>query len=148
MSIRRAVLADLPAIVELAVESVSKDPLPVTVDRDGMRETGRAMIGHPSHFVWVGEDDGQVNACVAAVVQKGFWFRGTQCSVLLFYARKPGDGAALLMRLASWIKSRPSIKIAVFELEPGVDPRIERVLDKVGFSRKSNNITYVRSPSP
>lgn len=144
MTIRRATIADLPSIVELAVESVSVDPIPVVVDRDGMRETGRSIIGHPSHFVWVDEVQGEITAAVAAVVQKGFWFRGTQCSVLLFYARRPAGGARLLKKLADWIKGRPSIKVAVFELEPRADPRIAVFLHRLGFTRHSSNMSFIR----
>jgi len=148
MTIRRAVIADLPAIVELAVESVSIDPIPVVIDEDGMTATGRSLIGHPSHFVWVGMDSsGKVDAAVAAMVQPGFWFRGTQCSVLLFYARKPGNGARLLKKLAEWIKGRPSIKIAVFELEPKADPRIAQFLRDQGFTRQSTNMSFIRGVS-
>lgn len=144
---RRATLADLEAIIDIAVESVSRDPLPVIVDRDGMRETARAMIGHPSHFVWVTELDGAVVACVAAAVQKGFWFRGTQASVLLYYSRAPGAGWPLVVEFARWVRSRPAIKLAVFELEPSSDPRIARLLARLGFGRQSNNATYVRQPA-
>lgn len=142
--IRRALMSDLPAIISLAVESVSRDPLPVTVDKVSMSEMGTQMIGHPSHFVWVGETGGVVTSCVAACVQPAFWFRGTQCSVILFYARQTGDGVALIRQLAAWIKSRPSIKLAIFELEPAADPRIERLLERLGFGRKSSNMSYVR----
>ena len=142
--IRAAKLADLDAIVELAVVSVSRDPLPVTIDRAAMREMARSLIGHPAHFIWVSEIDGLVKACVAACVQVGFWFRGTQASVLLFVS-DGGEGAQLLVRFARWVKSRPAIKLAVFELEPDVDPRIENLLRRLGFTRASTNLTYVRA---
>ena len=44
------------------------------------------------------------------------------------------------------MKSRSGIKVALFELEPNVDPRIERLLVRLGFERKSNNLAYVRAP--
>lgn len=144
MTIRKAVLSDVQAIVDLAVKSVSNDPIPVRVDRDAMVEMARQTIGHPSHFVWVGERDGRVSSCVAGIVQKGFWFHGAQCSVVLFYADKPGDGARLLKKFAEWVKSRPSIKVAVFELEPEADPRIADFLFKLGFTRQSSNLSFVR----
>ena len=143
--IRAARFADLKAIVDLAVESVARDPLPVVVDPVAMRATAQSLIGHPSHFIWVSEIDGVVKACVAACVQAGFWFRGTQASVLLFFSAG-GEGAQLLVRFARWVKSRPAIKLAVFELEPSVDPRVDHLLRRLGFSRASTNLTYVRPP--
>jgi hypothetical protein len=143
--IRPAVLADLPAIIDLSVESVSKDPLPgVVIDRAAMADTARAAIGNPAHFAWVAEVDGVVVASVLAVVQPGFWFRRLQCSVLLFYSRGSISGTRLLKKFAEWVKSRSAIKLAVFELEPGVDERLVVMLKKLGFARESRNLTFVR----
>jgi hypothetical protein len=143
--IRAANITHIPAIVDLAVESVSRDPLPLKIDRAAMVEMATQMVGNPAHFIWVGEDDdGAVTSCVAAHVSRGFWFRGLQASIVLFYARRPSHGALLLRRFSRWCKERSGIKIAVFELEPGADPRIEGLLAKLGFSRGSRNMTYVR----
>lgn len=145
MQIRRATLSDVPAIVEIAVESVSRDPLPVKIDRDAMAEMARTLI-NPAHFMWVAEDDaGNVVAAVAAMAQKSFWYRGLQCSVLLYYTRVPGAGAMLMREFARWVKSRPGIKVAVLELEPNTDLRMLRFLRRLGFERKSINMSYVRS---
>jgi hypothetical protein len=43
------------------------------------------------------------------------------------------------------MKSRSGIKVAVLELEPNVDLRLTRFLKRLGFGRKSINMTYVRS---
>jgi len=140
---RRATLEDFPAIVEIAIESVSRDPLPVKVDREAMIETGKTLL-NPAHFLWVTEIDGKVEAAVAACVQQSFWFTKLQCSVLLYYSRKPGAGLPLLREFARWVKSRSGIKIAIFELEPGVDPRLVRFIKRLGFDRESVNLSYVR----
>jgi hypothetical protein len=145
MQVRKATYRDITAIVDIAVESVMRDPLPVTVDREAMREMAMQCL-NPAHFMWVGEDEsGNVVAAVAAMTQKSFWYRGLQCSVLLYYTRKPGAGAALLREFAKWVKSRSGIKVAVLELEPNVDLRLTRFLKRLGFGRKSINMTYVRS---
>lgn len=141
---RKARLNDLPAIVDIAVESVANDPLPVNVDREAMLETGKTLI-NPAHFLWVAEDEnGKVVAAVAACAQRSFWYRGLQCSVLLFYSRLPGAGMPLLREFAKWVKSRSGIKVAVLELEPGVDPRLVKFFKKLGFARESINLSYVR----
>ncbi len=145
MQVRKATYRDITAIVDIAVESVMRDPLPVTVDREAMREMAMQCL-NPAHFMWVGEDEsGNVVAAVAAMTQKSFWYRGLQCSVLLYYTRKPGAGAALLREFARWVKLRSGIKVAVLELEPNVDLRLTRFLKRLGFGRKSINMTYVRS---
>jgi GNAT superfamily N-acetyltransferase len=142
--IRKATHADIGQLLDLSCESVTRDPLPVKVDRDGMRTMALQVIGNPAHFAWVAEEDGTLTAAVAAVVQPGFWFRGLQASVILFYARETGEGVRLIREFARWAKSRGGIKLAVFELEPGADERIERLLRRLGFARRSTNMTYVR----
>jgi hypothetical protein len=144
VKIRPATIADAEAIVSLGVESVSRDPLPVVIDRKAMRDTFLSLVGKPAHFAWVAEADGQVVAGVVACTQQGFWFTRQQCSVLLFYTRVKGAGLPLLRRFAEWVKSRPVIKLAVVELEPGVDPRILKAFKRLGFKRESTNLTYVR----
>jgi hypothetical protein len=146
MEYRKAKLDDIPAIVDIAVESVSRDPLPVKIDRTAMAETARTLL-NPAHFLWVAEQAGQVVAAVAACVQPSFWFEKLQCSVLLYYSRVKGAGVALLREFAKWVKSRSGIKLAIIELEPGTDPRLVRFLKRLGFARESLNLSYVRGAS-
>ena len=142
--LRPATSFDVPAIVDLAVESVSKDPLPVRIDRDAMADTAKVLIAGNQHFAWVAERDGKIVGAVGACVQKGFWFQRSQASVLMFFTRVPGAGIALLREFARWVKSRPAIKVAVFSLEPGMDPRIGHLISRLGFGRQSPTYTYVR----
>lgn len=143
MIYRRAKLGDVPAIVDIAVESVSREGLPLTIDRESMGETAKACL-NPAHFMWVAEDDDKVVAAFAGFVQKGFWFEKMQCSVLLYYTRVPGAGIPLMREFAKWVKGRSGIKMAVIELEPDADPRLVSFFKRVGFSRESTNLTYVR----
>ncbi len=141
---RKAKLDDIPAIVDIAVESVSHNPLPVKINRDAMADTARTCL-NPAHFMWVAEQDGKVVASVAACVQESFWFSKLQCSVLLYYTQVPGAGLPLMREFARWVKSRSAIKVAVMELEPDADPRLVKFLKRVGFARESLNLTFVRS---
>lgn len=142
---RRAMLADVPAIVDIAVESVSRDPLPVKLDREAMAATARQAL-NPAHFLWVSEVDGKVVGAVGAMVQPGFWFHRLQCSVMLYHGA-PGAVVPLLREFARWVKSRSAIKVAVMELEPGADPRLLRFMRRLGFDRESANVAYVRRAS-
>lgn len=147
MIFRRAKLDDIPAIVEIAVESVSQDPLPLKINREAMADTAKICL-QPAHFAWVAEDEnGEIVASVVALVQTGFWFEKLQCSVLLFYTRKPAAGLPLLREFAKWVKSRNGIKLAIISLEPNADPRLVKFFKKVGFDRESIQLTYARSAS-
>ena len=143
MIFRPAKLSDVQAIVEIAVTSVSNDPLPLKIDREAMAAMARECLG-PAHFMWVAEQDGKAVACVAAHVSPGFWFQKLQASVLLYYTLVPGAGLPLMRQFAKWVKSRSGIKMAIMELEPNVDPRLVRFLKRQGFARESLNLTYVR----
>lgn len=144
MKSRKATMQDIPAIVDIAVESVSKDPLPVRIDRAAMADMAKECMG-PAHFMWVTEDDdGKVVAAIAAYCQKGFWFERMQCSVLLYWSRVAGAGLPLLREFARWVRGRPAIKLAIIELEPDADPRLVKFFKRVGFSRESLNLTFVR----
>lgn len=144
MIYRKAKPEDIPAIIEIAVISVSNDPLPVKIDRQAMADTGKVLL-NPAHFLWVAEDeDGKIVAAFAACVQKSFWYERMQCSVLLYYSLVKGAGIQLIREFAKWVKSRSAIKVAVISLEPGVDERLVRFFKRVGFSRESLNVTYVR----
>lgn len=146
-TIRPAKQSDVDVIVELAVESVTTvDPLPLKLDIYEMKATARGMIGNPTQFVWVAESGGKVVACVGVACSKGFWFKGWQASMLLFWSRVPGAGIALLREMARWIKGRPLIKLGIIECEPSIDPRSVRFLRRIGFSRQSTNLVYVRKP--
>lgn len=140
---RRAKFEDVPAIVDIAVESVSRDPLPVKISREAMTATATTCL-NPAHFVWVAEQDGKVVAAMGACVQPSFWYEKLQCSVLLYYSRVPGAGLPLMREFARWVKSRSAIKVAVLELEPNADPRLIKFMKRVGFDRESTNLSYVR----
>jgi len=147
MIYRKAKLDDVPAIVELAVISVSNDPLPVKIDRLAMADTLKVCL-NPAHFLWVAEDeDGKIVAAFTACVQKSFWYERMQCSVLLYYTVVKGAGLPLIREFARWVKSRSAIKVAVVELEPKVDPRLVRFFTRLGFTRESLNLSYVRGVS-
>ena len=147
MIFRKATMSDVPAIVDIAVESVSQEGMPqLAIDRTAMTDTVKACLA-PAHCVLVAEKDGVVVAAFVACVQKSFWFTRMSCSVLLYYTRVAGAGLPLIREFAKWVKSRPAIKMAIVELEPNVDPRLVTFLKRVGFARESLNLTYVRSPS-
>lgn len=141
--IRRAAPKDLDRIVELAVESVSTNPLPVRIDRDAMREQARICMA-PQNYLSVVEDGGEVIAAWAAETHSSFWHERKTSSVLLHYSRRPGAWVALARDFYRWLESRPVVRVAVLELEPESDPRMVRLLKRIGFTRQSTNLSYVR----
>lgn len=142
--IRMATHRDVPRIVELAVESVSQNPLPLVIDRPAIKASIEEIIGSPQHYGVVAEVDGKVVGAVGAHTSPGFWFKRMQCNVLMFYTRTPGAGAAMIRDFTAWMKGRPVIKMAVFCLEPGMDPRIGKLLRRLGYTHEFPSYAYVR----
>jgi hypothetical protein len=145
--IRRAKFADIPAIVELAVESVSRNPWPLRIDKQAMESTARELIAGNQHFAEVAEDEGKIVGAVGACTQPGFWHERMTCSVLMFFAKKAGAGVALLRSFARWVRGRPAIKMAIFSLEADLDPRIGLLLHRLGFTHQAPCYTYIRGMS-
>lgn len=143
--IRKAKLQDIPAIVDLAIESVTTiAPIEqLKIDREAMRETATLCL-QPAHFAYVSEIDGEVVGAVVAQVMPGFWFQKLQCSVLLHYSREPGEWVKLMRELAEWMKGRPGIKLGVIEIEDCHDEKVTEFVKRLGFSRQSRNLVYVR----
>lgn len=143
--IRRARPQDIPAIVELAIESVTTvSPIEeLIIDPEAMRDTAEQCL-QPAHFLYVSEIDGVVVGAVAAQVVPGFWFKKLQVSVLLHYSRVPGEWVKLMREFARWMKGRSGIKLGIIELEDVHGERMVRFLKRLGFERQSQNLTYVR----
>lgn len=141
--IRKATHSDIPAIISLAIESVEIDPLPVDIDPVAMSLSAKKCMGNGG-FAYVSEIDGVVVAAVGAQSYPSFWHTRSDCSVLLYYTRVPGEGMKLIREFARWVKGRRRVRTATIELEPNADPRIFRFLERLGFNRPSTNMTYVR----
>lgn len=145
MKFRRATPADRSAVLTLATRAVSRDPLPLKVSRDRMAQTFDTVVAGNQHCALVSEDDdGKVVAALLAHVAPGFWFERMQADVLMFYTEHPGAGLPLMREFARWVKARPIIKMATFSLERDADPRIAKLLDKLGFNQRFPQHVYVR----
>ena len=94
-----------------------------------------------SGFVWVSDIDG-VKGAVVAIKHNGFWFAEDQVSVLMFYC-KTGEGYKLLRKMADWIKSDDIAMACVF-LETFMDERYARMFKRLGFTRQTPSLSYVR----
>lgn len=141
--IRKAKPQDIPSIVDIAVESVSQNPIPVRIDREAMADEARIAL-NPAHFLWVSEIDGKIVAAFCAMVSHSFWFRGKTASVLLYYTRVPGEGIKLIREFSRWVKSRSGIKVVAWEFEPETDPRLIKFVKRLGFNREFVGLSYVR----
>ena len=133
--IRPAKPQDVPAIVRLALQALNEDPYPnLVISRPKVEAMARVAVSSPQHFVWVAEVDGEVRGAVAAIVDDCTFYERKQANVVQFYAREaPGEGIKLIREFLRWARSRQAIKQIIFTLEGNADPRIGKMLVRMGL---------------
>lgn len=133
--IRKAVPADIPAIVELGIEALKDDPLDgLLISREKVEKMAIECVSAANNFGWVCERDGKVVGAVGALVHELMFYERKQASCVMFYCKQaPGEGIALIRQFLRWARGRPAIKLIVFTLERHADPRIGRLLGRMGL---------------
>jgi len=133
--LRAAVPDDLPGIVALGLEAMEMDPYPgLVISKSRMFEVARDCVSSASHFAWVGVRDGEIVAAVLALVMPMSFYERSQANVVQFYTKVPGEGIKLMRELMRWARGRRSIRSVVFTLEHRADPRIGKLLTRMGLT--------------
>lgn len=134
--IRPAKPQDVPAIIRMALQALNEEPYPyLVIDKAKVERTVKHVVSSAQHFSWVAEVGGEVRGVVGAVVDDCMFYERKQATVVQFYAKEaPGEGVKLIREFLRWARSRPAIKMIVFTLEGGADPRIGLMLKRMGLS--------------
>ena len=132
--IRKAGPADIDGVTALGLEALENDPYEgLLIDPARVRAVAMEGITAPSNFCWVCEEDGEIVGAVTAIVTDMLFYERKQANVVQFYCKAPGEGAKLLRELMSWARGRPVIKAVLFTLEHRADPRIGKLLTRLGL---------------
>lgn len=133
--IRPAKPSDINAIYELGLVALNDDPIEeLVISPDRVMAAAKETVSSPQHFSWVAEVDGEVRGAVIAMSCDMTFYERKQASVIMFYCRSaPGEGIKLLRELMSWYQSRSVLKMLEFTLEIGADPRIGKLLRRLGL---------------
>lgn len=135
--IRKAKPSDLAAIVDLGLEGMATGAYPgLVVSRAKLEDVARQCVSAAQNFCWVAERDGKVCAAVSAIVHECVFHTHKQMSIVQFYSRAPGEGIKLMREALRWGRSRPTIKVITFTLEVDADPRIGKLLSRLGLNAK------------
>ena len=136
MNIRQAKPSDLDGVVALGLEALRNDPYEgLVISEQRCREVARNAISSPSDFCWVCEaDDGEIVGSVMAIVTPIMFYERKQATVVQFYCKAPGYGVKLLRQLLAWCRGRRIIRMVVFTLEVRADPRIGKLLRRLGLT--------------
>lgn len=134
MEFRAAKPMDATGIVALGLEALRMDADPLLViSEERVCRVTRECISNPGDFVWVAVQDGKIVASVAAMVTDMLFHERRQANVIQFYSQVPGAGMPLLRELVKWYRSRPVLKLLLFTLEHRADPRIGKLLRRLGL---------------
>jgi hypothetical protein len=132
--IRKAVPADIDDIICLGLDALEINSYEgLSPSKVKMFSLGTGIISSANHFCWVAEKDGKIVGAVSALTHSMMVFQGSQSSVIQFYCTEPGEGIKLIREFMKWVKSRPAIKMVVFTLEVKADPRIGKLLSRLGL---------------
>jgi N-acetylglutamate synthase-like GNAT family acetyltransferase len=134
--IRKATQADLPALVELAIEALNVRPEPaLVIDRQKVELAVAYCVTNPQNFAWVDEDAGQVVGMVGAQSVDLMFHERKQLQVIACYCRRSGNGNGfrMLRQMVSWAKTKPLIKQICFSFDEHFSSRYGELLKKLGF---------------
>lgn len=147
MTIRPAKPQDIDGIVALGIEALKNDPYEgLVISEERVREAARECISGANHFCWIAEDDGTVVAAVSAFALPMMFYERFQLTVVQFYSKAAGQGVKLLREMLRWADGRPAIKSIVFTLEHKADPRIGKLLRRLGFTAELPVYMKIRAP--
>lgn len=132
--IRVATPDDIDSIVELGMEALQSDPYEgLTISRVKVYTVALECVSSANNFAWVAEKDGEIVGAVCAIVHPIMFYEKRQASVVQYYSKEAGEGVKLLREFMKWAASRPVIKMVCFTLEINTDPRIGRLLSRLGL---------------
>ncbi len=135
--LRPATPYDLNAIVGLGLKALEAGAYPgLVISTEKVRSVALDCISSPKNFAWVAEEDGEVVAAVSAIVHDMMFHERKQASVVQFYTRKPNAGLPLIREFLKWARGRRVIKAICFTLECDADPRIGKMLERLGLKKE------------
>lgn len=134
---RAAKPQDITAVAALGIKALTEHAYSgLVIDETKVKDMAVACISSPSHFCYVAEKNLQVVAAVSAFVMPMVFHQRQQANVVQFYSTVAGAGAPLLRRLMWWWRNRPGVRTLCFTLECGCDPRIIKLLTRLGLTRE------------
>lgn len=137
MIIRRARPGDIEQLLALGREAMERGADPrLRISPAKMRAMAVYCLSGAGNFALVCEDEaGKIHGAVVAFVDEMLFYERRQANVVQFYCTAPGWGVKMLRELIRWAWSRPIIRAVVFTLEVDVDPRVAKLLERLGIER-------------
>lgn len=144
--IRKAVPNDIHAIVDFGIEVLNINPYEnLSISRVKVYSMATECVSSSNNFAWIAEKNDKIVGVVGALVHPMMFYEGSQASVVQFFCKSPGNGIKLLRKLMDWIEGRHVIKMTCFSLEVRADPRIGKLLNRLGLDKELPIYIKIRS---
>jgi len=132
--VRRGERKDREAIIALGMEALKRDPYPgLLISRAKVEAMAQELLTGAGHCCMVCERDGVVVGAFGALVHEMTFYERKQASVVQFYCKSPGDGIKLIREGLRWLRGRRAVKMICFTVEHRADPRIGKLLRRLGL---------------
>lgn len=141
--IRPANLSDMDALLDIAVKQTENYPM-LKPDLDKIKSNIKLAISSPKHIVLVFDNQGEVTGTIAGITNDNMWAQRQNCHIVLWYAKQPGTGRALLVYLREWVKTRRVIKVAGMMPDFDLDSRVLKIAERAGFKRHGGAFLWYR----
>ncbi len=144
--IRKAQVADLPALMELGERLHEKSPYAdVPTDLQTCANTLGHCISNAFGFAMVAEKDGKITGLLLGAAVPLWFSRRRSASDIVTYAESPGDGYRLIKAFLKWAWSVPLVVEVTMAQSSGIDTdRMSVLYEHAGLERVGNIYTAVR----
>lgn len=132
--------------MDLGIEAIERNPYPgLVISRPRIEALAVEVISSAANFCHVVEDDaGVIVGALSATTFPMAFYERRQAQVLQFYCKVPPWGLYLIKRFLVWARGRPAIKMIQFTLENDADPRVGRLLERLGLTAECPVYVEVR----
>jgi hypothetical protein len=126
----------VPGIVSLGITALKADPMEgMVISTERLQTLATECVLNDFNYSWVSLKDGEVVAALCALVVPSMVYERKMATVVQFYTVAPGEGEKLMRHFLEWRKERKRfIKMVAFTLEMGADPRIGKLLTRMGLT--------------
>lgn len=144
--IRKAKVADLPALMELGRRLHEISPYKkVPIDLQTCAGTLGHCISSAFGFAMVAEKDGKITGLLMGAAVPLWFSRRRSASDIVTYAESAGDGYRLIKAFLKWAWSVPLVVEVTMAQGSGIDTERTAVLyERAGLTRLGNIYTAVR----
>lgn len=125
----------IPGMVKLGIKALTEDPIPnQRISTEKLQKLAENCVLVAHNYAIVSEQDGEVVASLCALVDEQLVYTRRAANVVQFYTTVPGEGEKLIRTFLEWARGQRRIKCICFTLEAGADPRIGKLLERMGLT--------------